>query len=251
MYTPAQTAPIGPRRAETRRIAPHHASARPLGPPSSELGRQILEAVLSDNNPQLEGALRALVRPRGLSSRQRASLQLRELRGLLQALQQANLSDDRSGLYNRRGFLQVGTRLLDLAARDHQTIELICFELSNLEEIRREAGAHIEHALVCELGNLMRDLFPNYGVYEVLGRLSRLEFAALTSSMDYSARRPHLFRDRGWQLLHLRDCPAVLVNIGLAQFDPARPVGLNELLHSAHHSMSTASRPRAAASATG
>ncbi|HWZ61517.1 MAG TPA: GGDEF domain-containing protein [Steroidobacteraceae bacterium] len=225
-------------------------SARPLGPPSSELGRQILEAVLSDNNPQLEGALRALVRPRGLSSRQRASLQLRELRGLLQALQRANLSDEHSGLYNRRGFLQVGTRLLDLAARDQEAVELICFELRNLEEIRRECGAHLEHSIVCELGNLMRDLFPNYGVYEVLGRLSRLEFAALTPSMDYSARRPHLFRDQGLQMLHLRDCPAVLLNIGFARFDPARPVGLNELLQSARHSTGE-SMPHAAASAAG
>jgi GGDEF domain-containing protein len=195
--------------------------------------------------------LRALVRPRGLSSRQRASLQLRELRGLLQALQQANLSDERSGLYNPRGFLQIGTRLLDLAARDHQAVELICFELRNLEEIRHKCGAHIEHAVVCELGNLMRDLFPNYGVYEVLGRLSRLEFAALTPSIDYPIRRPALFRDRGWQMLHLRDCPPVQINIGFAQFDAARPVGLNELLHSARHSMAGESMPRSAAPAAG
>jgi GGDEF domain-containing protein len=251
MYTAATTGQTGPRHIEPRRIAARHVSPRPPGPPSSELGRQILEAVLNGNNPQLEGALRALVRPRGLSSRQRASLQLRELRGLLQALQRANLNDDHSGLYNRRGFLQVGTRLLDLAARDNEAIELISFELSNLEEIQRECGAHLEQALVCELGNLMRDLFPNYGVYEVLGRLSRVEFAALTSSMDYSARRPHLFRDRGWQMLHLRDCPAVLLNIGFARFDPARPVGLNELLQSARHSMAGESMVRAAAPAAG
>lgn len=247
MYTAATTGQLGPRHLEPRRVATRHVSVRPLGPPSSELGRQILEAVLSGNNPQLEGALRALVRPRGLSSRQRASLQLRELQGL----QQANLSDERSGLYNPRGFLQVGTRLLDLAARDHQSVELICFELRNLEEIRHKCGAHIEHAVVCELGNLMRDLFPNYGVYEVLGRLSRLEFAALTPSIDYSVRRPALFRDRGLQMLHLRDCPPVQINIGFAQFDAARPVGLNELLQSARHSMAGESMPRAAAPAAG
>lgn len=237
MYTPAATGQLGPRPAGPRNIGMRHVNVRPLSPPTSDLGRQILEAVLSDNNPQMENALRELVRARGLSSRQRASLQLRELRGLLQALQRANLSDERSGLYNRRGFLQVGTRLLDLAARDQQAIELICFELSNLEEIRRKGGAHLERAIVCELGNLMRDLFPNYGVYEVLGRLSGAEFAALTPSMDYTVRRPHLFREQGQRMLHLRDCPAVLLNIGFAQFNPARPVGLNELLQSARHSM--------------
>jgi GGDEF domain-containing protein len=248
MYTHASTAPIGPRLVAPRHLGPRPVSPRPLGPPPSELGRQILEAVLSDNDPQLEGALRELVRARGLSSRQRASLQLRELRALLHALQRANLSDDRSGLYNRRGFLQAGTRLLDLAARDQQTIEIICFELSNLEEIRRKGGAHLERAIVCELGNLMRDLFPNYGVYEVLGRLSGAEFAALTPSVDYSVRRPHLFREHGRQLLHLRDCPPVLLSIGSAQFKPGRPVGLNELLQSARHSMAAERMPAAATS---
>jgi GGDEF domain-containing protein len=251
MQTPALTPDSSLRRVGPRRIGPPHVSLRPLNPPASELGRQILEAVLSDNDPQLEGALRELVRARGLSSRQRASLQLRELRRLLQALQRANLSDEHSGLCNRRGFLQAGTRLLDLAARDRQAIELVCFELSGLEEIRGKGGAHLEHAIVCELGNLMRDLFPNYGVYEVLGRLARAEFAALTPCLDYSARRPHLFSDAGWQMLHLRDCPAVLLNIGFAQFDPARPVGLNELVQSARHSMAAASMPGAAAPAAG
>jgi GGDEF domain-containing protein len=85
------------------------------------------------------------------------------------------------------------------------------------------------------MGNFMRDLFPSYGVYEVLGRLSRSEFAALTPNTQHASRNAILLRLRRAQ--HSCDLPALPLSIGIAHFDPARPVAIDELLESAQREL--------------
>jgi len=68
------------------------------------------------------------------------------------------------------------------------------------------------------MGNFMRDLFPSYGVYEALGRLSPNEFAALTPDPGYASRTA---------------IPPLPLRIGIAYFDPAEPLPVDALLQSA------------------
>jgi diguanylate cyclase (GGDEF)-like protein len=173
-------------------------------------------------------------------ARRRVPMQLKALLNLLRLLRSVALTDDLTGLNNRQGFVQSGARLLDVARRDRQAAHLVCFTLEQLETVAASLGAVAADALVRQTGNFLRDLFPSYGVYEVLGRLSRDQFAALTTSEDYAVRSAVALRARGTQ----RDSglPTLSLSVGVAHFSPARPVGIEELLENAARAMYAAQR---------
>jgi GGDEF domain-containing protein len=77
----------------------------------------------------------------------------------------------------------------------------------------------------------MRDLFPSYGVYEVLGRLGGCEFAALTPVPDHASRDAIMLRVRRPEASGA--AVALPLHVGVAHFDPARPVAIDELLRCA------------------
>jgi GGDEF domain-containing protein len=86
------------------------------------------------------------------------------------------------------------------------------------------------------MGNFMRDLFPSYGVYEVIGRLSGAEFAALTTSSEYASRSAILLRARRPQT-RSSDLPGLSLTVGVAHFNSRHPVGIDELLTGARQAM--------------
>jgi diguanylate cyclase (GGDEF)-like protein len=202
---------------------------------NAELGRQLSVAAMEGDEARIRRLLSELLRCKGLTRAQRIALQQRALLNLVQSLRSATLNDPLTGLYNRRGFVQVGTRVLDLAARDEQPAHLICFGIDQLARISESLGRTVGDILVRQTGNLLRDLFPSYGVYEVLGRLGPDEFAALTTSDRYASRHAVMLRVR--RPARSSDMPALALSVGVAHFNPQRPVGIDELLERARRAM--------------
>ena len=172
----------------------------------------------------------------GLTKGQRVSLQLQTLLGLVHSLRGAALADELTGFYNRRGFVQAAARLLAVAARDGSAAHLVYFDLNGLERINAAMGRSVGDVMLRQLANLMRDLFPSYGVYEVLGRVGGDEFAALTTSAEYASRSAILLRARRPPGASY-DLPRLALSIGVAHFNPQRPVGIDELLQNAEQAM--------------
>ena len=196
-----------------------------------EISRQLRAAVMDGDDARITRLLSELLRVQGLTRGQRVSLQLKALLSLVQTLRSVALNDEVTGLYNRRGFVQTATRLLDLAARDAQPAYLIYFDVGQLRLINDTVGLSAGDVLIRQMGNFMRDLFPSYGVYEVLGRLSANEFAALTTSPTYASRSAILLRARRPQ--RSCDVPALPLRVGVAAFNPSRPIAIDELLENA------------------
>jgi diguanylate cyclase (GGDEF)-like protein len=196
-----------------------------------EITSLLRAAVLEGDEARIARLLSELLRVKGLTKGQRVALQLKALQNLLHALRSSALNDETTGLYNRRGFVQTGTRLLDVATREELPAHLIYFSLGQLELLNETVGRSAGDVLVRQMGNFLRDLFPSYGVYEVLGRLSRNEFAALSTSSEHSTRSAILLRVHRPQ--RSCDLPALPLSIGVAHFDPHRPVSVDELLQSA------------------
>ncbi|HXW74651.1 MAG TPA: GGDEF domain-containing protein [Steroidobacteraceae bacterium] len=205
-----------------------------------ELASQLRSAVMDGDDGRIGALLSELLRVTGLTKGQRIRLQLRALSNLVHTLRSLTLNDEVTGLCNRRGFLQTGTRLLDLAMRDGQRIHLIYFSLGQLEEIRSALGRSAGDALVRQMANFMRDLYPSYGVYEVLGRLSATEFAALTPDDGCASAQTVLRRAR--TPLAGRAAPALPVRVGVAHFNPFHPLAIDELLQSAAHALQVGER---------
>jgi len=199
-----------------------------------EVAGQLRAAILEGDDTRIARLMSDLLRVRGLTKGQRVRLQSRALLNLVHSLRSAALNDELTGLLNRRGFVQSATRLLDVALRDKHTAHLVHFrlDLSNPETAGTVAGtACAREVLLRRTGNFLRDLFPSYGVYEVLGRLSAGEFAALTPLAAHASRPAIMLRARTPETGY--EAPALPLQVTVAQFDPARPAAIDELLQSA------------------
>src|SRR5262249_8493967 len=96
-------------------------------------------------------------------------------------------------------------------------------------------GRIASDVVVRRMGNFMRDLFPSYGVYEVLGRLSGHEFAVLTPVSEHGTPDVILQRAR---------CPegpgeisAFPLTLRVARLGPAFAAAIDELLRRARASV--------------
>jgi GGDEF domain-containing protein len=196
---------------------------------SLEVAGQLRAAVMEGDEARIARLLSDLLRVRGLTRGQRVRLQLRVLLNLVHSLRSAMLNDELTGLYNRRGFMQLGARLLDLSARDEHAAYLIHFRLQPPATPNSDSAAPSASAVVArQMGNFMRDLFPSYGVYEVLGRLSTFEFAALTPVAEHATRSALMLQARS-----RCELTALPLEAGIARSDPACPVPIDELLQTA------------------
>jgi GGDEF domain-containing protein len=202
---------------------------------SLEVATQLRAAIMEGDDTRVARLLSDLLRVRGLTKGQRVRLQSRALMNLMHSLRSAALNDELTGLLNRRGFMQSATRLLDLALRDHQDVHLVYFRLNTAEPTRPVAAeddtSMAREVLLRRMGNFLRDLFPSYGVYEVLGRLGSADFAALTLIAENASRNAIALRackpESGG------DAPALPLQVAVAHFDPARAVAIDELLQEA------------------
>jgi GGDEF domain-containing protein len=199
-----------------------------------ELAAELRAAVLQGDDARIKELLSELLRARGLTKGQRIRLQLRALSNLVHCLRSLALNDEVTGLYNRRGFVQSATRLLDLSMRDGQRLYLVYLCLGELDDIRDAVGQSAADVLARQMGNFMRDLYPSYGVYEVLGRLSRTEFAALTPDVEHAS--PEAVVRRAAVPRGSFDVPPLPLSVGVALWNPARGqdgVSIDQLLQSA------------------
>lgn len=204
---------------------------------NAELAGQLRAAALDGDDDRVTQLLSELLRLQGLSKGQRISLQLKTLLNVVNSLRCASLTDDLTGLYNRRGFVQSGTRLLDVAARDVRAAHLVYFDLNHLDRVNETMGRPTGDVMIRQMGNFMRDLFPSYGVYEVLGRLGGDEFAALTTSPQYASRGAILLRAARTPQEGGSDLPPLSLSVGVAHTDLRRPVSVDKLLDLAERAM--------------
>jgi GGDEF domain-containing protein len=215
---------------------------------SLEVATQLRTAIMEGDDTRVARLLSDLLRVRGLTKGQRVRLQSRALMNLMHSLRSAALNDELTGLLNRRGFMQSATRLLDLALRDHQDVHLVCFRLNAAEPTRPAAADHdtsmVREVLLRRMGNFLRDLFPSYGVYEVLGRLSAGDFAALTPIAENASR--HSIMARAGKPESGAEAAALPLQVAIVRFDPASPVAIDELLQEACYELLQAAAHEAA-----
>ena len=211
-------------------------NAEALRARNAELGGQLRAAAMEGDDARMARLLSELLRVQGLTRGQRVSVQLKALLNLVDSLRRVALTDDLTGLHNRRGFMQIGARLLDVATRDLRAAHLIYFDVNHLQRTNDTLGRTAGDVMIRQTGNFLRDLYPSYGVYEVLGRLGGDEFATLTTCPEYASRGAIVLR-AGRRPAHGGDLPALSLSVGVAHFNPRLPVSVDELLESAEQAM--------------
>jgi diguanylate cyclase (GGDEF)-like protein len=157
-----------------------------------------------------------------------------ELRGLA-------LTDDLTGLHNRRGFFALAGQQIKIARRNDRWALLFFADLDGLKQINDRFGHSEGDRAIVRVAQILRDTFRTS---DIIARLAGDEFAILAneasadSEKDIWARlKEHLGAEGSCDPRY-----PLSLSIGVARFDPRSAVTLEDLLEYADQAMYEAKR---------
>jgi diguanylate cyclase (GGDEF)-like protein/PAS domain S-box-containing protein len=154
---------------------------------------------------------------------QRLAVQAEELRSL-------SLRDGLTGLYNRRGFLELSQQVVRVAEREKHRLALLFVDLDGLKRINDQLGHGSGDRAIGEAADLLRstcratDLVARLGGDEFVVLASALEgegIEILKDRLDHALGQLNGERGRDYNLSF---------SVGVATFDPLAPVPIETLL---------------------
>jgi two-component system, cell cycle response regulator len=124
--------------------------------------------------------LKGLMDGRAIERVLRGALERSTLEGLADLLR-----DGLTGLYNREGFLTLGTRAMDTATRTGGSLVLLCAMVNNLPLLQREFGSAAADEAIKETAGVLQSSFRRS---DLLARLGTAQFGALAvDAVEHSA----------------------------------------------------------------
>jgi two-component system cell cycle response regulator len=152
--------------------------------------------------------------------------------GLQRTLLQMALKDDLTGLHNRRGFIALATQQLTWARDTGQHMVMFFADLDGLKWINDRYGHGEGDRAISLAAACIKETFRRF---DVTARLSGDEFVALI--MEEPGRSAETICRR--LQMNLTACAGaesryrVTMSVGVAHFDPAKPLTLQELMRQA------------------
>jgi diguanylate cyclase (GGDEF)-like protein/PAS domain S-box-containing protein len=141
-----------------------------------------------------------------------------------------SITDQLTGLYNRRGFLSLAGQQLKLSDRNKNGMLLFFADLDLLKWINDALGHEEGDKALIEAANIFRETFRTS---DIIARLGGDEFAILaidikgTNSEGYTARMQQLI-DR-WNNQKNREYK-LSISMGCAYYDPENPCSIDDLI---------------------
>lgn len=146
------------------------------------------------------------------------------------------LTDELTGLYNRRGFQAIADRHLKLARRCGKGLLLFFLDVDGLKQVNDSRG-HREGDRV--LKSVSVALLKTFRDSDVIARLGGDEFAVL--AIEASGQGEDTIRQRLCEFLKPKDeqdsVSAISVSLGITRYDPRKGVSLEELMAQADAGM--------------
>jgi len=154
-----------------------------------------------------------------------------------ETLQRLATVDDLAGVYNRRGFLSLANQHLKLARRTRTGFWLILLDIDRLKQINDTFGHHEGDRAIVTTAEILEKTFRDS---DIIARLGGDEFSVLTIQAADDGVQSMIARLQE-NLDHYnaasRASYELALSVGLARFDPARPVPLEELMASADEAL--------------
>ncbi|HWR98023.1 MAG TPA: diguanylate cyclase [Candidatus Methanoperedens sp.] len=152
--------------------------------------------------------------------------------------------DDLTGLHNRRGFLLLAEKQLQIAQRTGRPDLLLFVDLDGMKDINDRLGHEAGDAALRRAAAVLRDAFRTS---DIIGRYGGDEFLVLCPNTGAEAG-PTLLEGLAQ---HVADASAgaavpwrLSLSVGYAAFDPADPVTLDELFRKADAAMYAAKQEK-------
>lgn len=176
-----------------------------------------------------ESQTRSNALQRGVWCAVRHTLLERELRCLA-------VTDDLTGLYNRRGFLASATQQLKLARRNAQELLVFFADVDNLKQINDSYGHGEGDLALIHIADALQQTFRDS---DLLARLGGDEFGVLV--LEASCQDQEVILHRLETSLKKSNAGEpryqLSLSVGVARFDPKGPASLGELMAQADRAM--------------
>jgi diguanylate cyclase (GGDEF)-like protein len=147
-----------------------------------------------------------------------------------------SLTDDLTGLYNRRRFFVLTEQYLKVAIRIKKRLLLLFIDMDDLKWINDHHGHNEGDQALIDLAKILMQSFRES---DIIARIGGDEFVVLFVSTDDNSERlltrlDQNLKDYNEQRLR----PYLLsISVGTAQFDPEYPISIDQLLSKADASM--------------
>ena len=155
------------------------------------------------------------------------------------------LTDELTGLYNRRGFMALAERQLKLARRSGRGMLLFMMDVDHLKQINDTLG-HLEGD--CALERTAEVLEETFRDSDVVARLGGDEFAVL--AVEAAGHCEATIKARLFELLKFISAKqsrySISLSKGVARFDPDSPAMIADLMMKADQAMYEQKRQRLA-----
>jgi diguanylate cyclase (GGDEF)-like protein/PAS domain S-box-containing protein len=153
-----------------------------------------------------------------------------EQKRLEQQLHTMSLTDELTGLYNRRGFFTLAQQQLKVADRTKKDLLLFFVDLDKMKQINDTLGHQEGDNALVEIATILKEVFRES---DIIGRMGGDEFAILAiNTTDETGEifimRLHNTLDN-YNRLEGRNYQLSL-SIGIAHYDPETPAALDELM---------------------
>lgn len=197
-------------------------------------GEEVLVAEMRVSETNWEGERAYLATLRDVTE----NVQLREkLRGL-------SLTDELTGLYNRRGFFTLARQHIKAAGQTKEGLMLIFADVDQMKWINDNLGHRLGDRALIETARILKDTFRES---DVIARIGGDEFAVLIpgATGNDAANLSRRLLTRLKALNEQGERPFLLsISLGAAFYDPASPGTIDELLTKADQLMYQQKRRR-------
>ncbi len=156
---------------------------------------------------------------------------------LFSALRSLSLIDDLTGLYNRRGFADLGEQYLKLARRSGRGVTMVYVDLDRFKTINDSLGHHVGDRALLKVSDILRATFRRS---DIIARLGGDEFGvlALEAADESSETLVERLRERVDDFNDSSPEPYQLsISIGMAHHDDDPRVRLEDLVAEADAAM--------------
>ena len=145
-------------------------------------------------------------------------------------IQTLAITDQLTGLYNRRGLMTLAEQQLKMAERTKESLLLLFADLDDLKQINDQFGHKTGDEVIIEIANILQEVFRKV---DIISRIGGDEYAVLATeaSLEYA----DLIRKRLQDQLALHNARAgrafnISISVGMAYYDPEHPCSLDELI---------------------
>ncbi len=145
-------------------------------------------------------------------------------------LRSLSLTDELTGLYNRRGFSTLATQHLKLARRTGQSFLIVFADLDDLKSINDTYGHAEGDAILIETANILRNTFRES---DIISRYGGDEFLVLVTDASYDDKtsiysRIHTLVDK-FNKSDVMDCYLSL-SLGVVSVEPNKDFNLDNIV---------------------